>query len=50
VGSGSYWRLVEMIIEITTAIFLIQCANIFSRLVGRRRDVLYYVSRTDDRQ
>jgi len=27
-----------MIIEIVTALFLIQCANILSRLIGRRRD------------
>ena len=38
-----------MIIEITTVLFLIQCANILSRLIGRRRDVLYYVSKPDPR-
>jgi len=27
-----------MIIEIVMALFLIQCANILSRLIGRRRD------------
>jgi hypothetical protein len=33
-----------MILEIVTAIFLIQGANIISRLIERRHDVLYYVS------
>jgi len=39
-----------MIIEIVTALFLIQCANILSRLIGRRRDVLHYVSTPDLRR
>jgi hypothetical protein len=39
-----------MIIEITTALLLLRIANILSRLIGRRRDVFYYVSRTDDTQ
>jgi hypothetical protein len=39
-----------MIIEIITAIILIEGAIILSRLIGRRRDVFYYVSRTDDAQ
>jgi hypothetical protein len=34
-----------MIIEITTVIFLIQGANILSRLIERRRDVFYYLSK-----
>ena len=38
----------EMIIEITTAIFLIQGADILSRLIERRRDVFYYLSKPYD--
>ena len=38
-----------MIIEFTTVLFLVQGVNIFSRLIGRRRDVLYYVSNPDPR-
>jgi hypothetical protein len=37
-----------MIIEITTAIFLIQGVNMLSRLIGRRRDVFYYLSKPYD--
>jgi hypothetical protein len=36
-----------MVIEITAVIFLIQAISMISRLVGRRRDVLYYVSNPD---
>jgi hypothetical protein len=38
-----------MIIEIITALFLFQGVSILSRLIGRRRDVLYYVSKPDPR-
>jgi hypothetical protein len=38
-----------MIIEITTVLFLVQGVSIFSRLIGRRRDVLYYASKLDPR-
>ena len=38
-----------MTIELVTSLFLIQCANMVSRLIERRRDVLYYVSRSDSR-
>ena len=34
-----------MIMEITTALFLVQGVRIISRLIERRRDVLYYVGR-----
>jgi hypothetical protein len=37
-----------MIIEIATAIFLIQGANILSRLIERGRDVFYYLSKPYD--
>jgi hypothetical protein len=37
-----------MLIEITTAIFLIQSAHILSRLIERRRDVFYYLSKPYD--
>jgi hypothetical protein len=36
-----------MVIEIITCLFLIQCVNLLSRLIERRRDVLHYVSRPD---
>ena len=36
-----------MAIELVTSLFLILCANMISRLIVRRRDVLYYVSRSD---
>jgi hypothetical protein len=36
-----------MIIEITTALFVIQGVSVLSRLIERRRDVLYYVSKPD---
>jgi hypothetical protein len=39
-----------MIIEIATVIFLIQIVSLISRLIGRRRDVLYYVSKPDPRR
>jgi hypothetical protein len=35
-----------MIIEIVSIFFLVQCANMISRLMERRNDVLYYVSRS----
>ena len=50
VGSGLYWRRSKMIIEITIAVFLIQGANILSRLIERRRDVFYYLSKPYDAQ
>jgi hypothetical protein len=36
-----------MIIEITTALFLVQGVSILARLIESRRDVLYYVSKPD---
>jgi hypothetical protein len=37
-----------MILDVLTIFLLIQCANMISRLIGRRRhDVLYYVSKSD---
>jgi hypothetical protein len=36
-----------MIIEITTGLFLIHGVSMLSRLIGRRRDVLYYVSKSE---
>ena len=38
-----------MIVEITTVLFLIQGVSILSRVIGRRGDVLYYVSEPDSR-
>jgi len=39
-----------MILDVLTIFLLIQCANMTSRLIGRRRhDVLYYVSKSDRR-
>ena len=38
-----------MIIEITTAIFLILIVSMISRRIQRRRDVLNYVSRPNPR-
>jgi hypothetical protein len=35
-----------MIIEICAIVFLIQCTNVIARLIGRRRDVFYYVSKS----
>jgi hypothetical protein len=34
-----------MIIEIITGLFLVQGVSMFSQLIERRRDVLYYVSK-----
>ena len=36
-----------MVLEILVIVFLIQCANMISWLIGRRRDVLYHVSKLD---
>jgi len=36
-----------MVLEIITVLFLIQLTNMISRLIGRRYDVLYYVSKPD---
>jgi hypothetical protein len=38
-----------MIIEIIAILSLIQCVNVLSRLIERRRDVFYYVSRPEPR-
>lgn len=38
-----------MIIEIIAILSLIQCVNMLSRLIERRRDVFYYVSRPEPR-
>jgi hypothetical protein len=35
----------KMILEITTVLFLIHGLGMLSRLLARRRDVFYYVSR-----
>jgi hypothetical protein len=34
-----------MIFEITTVLFLVQGVSLLSGVIGRRRDVLYYVSK-----
>jgi len=36
-----------MVLEILAVIFLIQFGNIISRLIGRRRDVFYYLSKAN---
>jgi hypothetical protein len=47
---GFLRRCFEMILEIFTAIFLIQGCSILSELIERRRDVLYFVSKSDPRR
>ena len=46
---GFLQGLFEMLVEIITAVVLIQGCSILSQLIERRRDVLYYVSRPDPR-
>ena len=41
---GILRRHFEMIIEVVTVMFLFQGVSTISRLIERRRDVLYYVS------
>jgi hypothetical protein len=36
-----------MIVELLAVIFLIQFTSLLSRFVGRRRDVLYYLSKSN---
>jgi hypothetical protein len=36
-----------MIVEILALYFLIQCTNMFARLIERRHDVLNYVPRSN---
>lgn len=38
-----------MILEIATVLFLVFGLSMLSRLLARRRDVLYYVSKPDPR-
>jgi hypothetical protein len=38
-----------MILEILTIFLLIQCVNMLSRLIQRRRDVFFYISKPDPR-
>lgn len=38
-----------MIIEIAAVLFLILLVSTITRLIGRRRDVLYHVSKPDPR-
>jgi len=38
-----------MLVEIITAVVLIQGCSILSQLIERRRDVFYYVSKPDPR-
>ena len=47
-SAAAYIGGAKMIIEITIAVFLIQGANILSRLIERRRDVFYYLSKPYD--
>jgi hypothetical protein len=35
-----------MILEIIAVLFLVHCVRIVSRMIGRRDDVLYYVSKS----
>jgi hypothetical protein len=39
-----------MIIEVATVLFFIQIVSVISRAIGRRRDVLYYVSKPATRR
>jgi hypothetical protein len=36
-----------MILEILAIYVLIQCSSVFARLIGRRRDVFHYVTRSN---
>lgn len=36
-----------MIFEILSVYFLVRCINMLFRLIGRRHDVLYYVSKSN---
>jgi len=36
-----------MILEILAILFLMCCASVVARLIGRRRDVLFYVSKSN---
>ena len=36
-----------MIIEVITVFLLMQCVSLISRSIGRRRDVLYYITKSD---
>jgi hypothetical protein len=47
---GFLRRHFEMIVEITTVLFLIQGISALSRVIGRRGDVLYYVSEPEPRR
>jgi hypothetical protein len=47
---GFLQRRFQMIIEVATVLFFIQIVSVISRAVGRRRDVLYYVSKPDSRR
>jgi hypothetical protein len=40
----------QMIIEVAAVLFFIQIVSMISRLIDRRRDVLYYVSKPDIRR
>jgi hypothetical protein len=35
-----------MILEIFTVLFVLHCVRFVSRMIGRRDDVLYYVSKS----
>jgi len=36
-----------MILELIAVLFVIRCTSMLARLIERRRDVLYHVSRPD---
>lgn len=40
-------RLFKMILEILAILFLMCCASVVARLIGRRRDVLFYLSKSN---
>jgi hypothetical protein len=46
---GFLRRLFEILVEIITAVVLIQGLGLLSQLIERRRDVFYYVSKPDPR-
>jgi hypothetical protein len=37
----------KMILEVLAIYVLIQCSSVFARLIGRRRDVFHYVTRSN---
>jgi hypothetical protein len=43
---AAFAEVFQMILEIFTVLFVVHCVRIVSRMIGRRDDVLYYVSKS----